>query len=64
MDVNGKARDLQEQAARTSHVRKLGTGYSWGTGVTRSQGHVHRRQMSLSCCRVRWQGTGGMAGVA
>lgn len=30
MDVNGKARDLQEQAARTSHVRKLGTGYSWG----------------------------------
>ena len=30
MDVNGKARDLQGQAARTSHVRKLGTGYSWG----------------------------------
>ena len=30
MDVNGKVRDLQGQAARTSHVRKLGTGYSWG----------------------------------
>ena len=30
MDVNGKARDLQGQAARTSHVRKLGTDYSWG----------------------------------
>ena len=30
MDVNGKARNLQGQAARTSHVRKLGTGYSWG----------------------------------
>ena len=30
MDVNGKARDLPGQAARTSHVRKLGTGYSWG----------------------------------
>ncbi len=30
MDVNDKARDLHGQAARTSHVRKLGTGYSWG----------------------------------
>lgn len=30
MDVNDKARDLQGQTARTSHVRKLGNGYSWG----------------------------------
>ena len=30
MDVNDKARDLQEQTARTGQVRKLGTGCRWG----------------------------------
>jgi hypothetical protein len=30
---------------------------------TTPQSHANRRQMSSSCCRVRWQGTGGMAGV-
>ena len=29
MDVNDKAGDLQEQTARTDHVRKLGTGCRW-----------------------------------